>query len=315
MATHDSQTTLSIVVPVYRGRDCLDELYRRLIDSLTQITNRFEIILVDDGCPENSWEKIAQLANTDERVIGVKLSRNFGQHAAITAGLDRSKGTWIVVMDCDLQDQPEEIHRLFQKKDDGYPVVFARREHRQDSLYRKAGSFLFSKILAYLTDTPHDASIANFGIYHRRVIEAVVHMREKMRFFPLMVKWSGFRSAIINVKHAKRLTGRSSYSLFRLIRLASEVAIAYSNKPLRLIIAIGFFISTLAFSFAVYLFALAAKGQVEVMGWSSIMVSIWFLAGLTLMTLGIVGLYVGKTFDETKQRPIYVIQETYEKNH
>jgi dolichol-phosphate mannosyltransferase len=300
---------LSVVIPIYRAQACLDELYRRLIVSLLSITEKFEVILVNDGCPENSWSKIQDIVKKDPRFHGINLSRNFGQHRAITAGLDVTKGEWIVVMDCDLQDQPEEICKLWKKIEEGDDVIFARRLRRNDSLFRKCGSFLFAKVLGYLTDTKQDPSTANFGIYHRRVIDSVNQMRENLRFFPLMVQWTGFRTSTIDVSHAQRADGKSSYSIFKLIKLAAEVAIAFSNKPLRLFVMFGFLLSFIAFLSALLVVVLTLKGIISVLGWPSLMVSIWFLAGLIIMTLGVVGLYIGKIFDETKKRPIYIIRE------
>jgi dolichol-phosphate mannosyltransferase len=300
---------ISIVSPVYKAFNILDELVRRIIQSVESISSDYEIILVDDACPENSWEKIEALANVNSKIKGIKLSRNFGQHYAITAGLDHAKGDWIVVMDCDLQDQPEEIEKLLIKAQQGYEIVLAQRENRKDTFIKKTYSKVFYRTLGYLTGSEQDETIANFGIYSKKVVIEIIKLRESIRYFPTMVKWVGFRVAKVPVEHAERIEGKSSYNLKRMLNLALDIVLAYSDKPLRLTIKFGVIISFVAIMMAFYTLIKWLAGGIVVIGYASLITSIWFLSGCILITLGVVGLYVGKTFEGVKNRPLYIIDK------
>lgn len=300
---------LSIVSPVYRADTLVRQLVSRIKAAVEPLGVSFEIILVDDRSPDNSWEAILEQAR-DERVRGFRLSRNFGQHRAITAGLEQCRGEWIVVMDCDLQDQPEEIPALYSHVQLGYDLVFARRVERQDSWLKRLSSRTFYRLLSYLTETKQDPAIANFGIYHRKVIDSVLAMRESIRYFPTMIRWVGFQSSSITVAHAERPEGNSSYNLRGLINLALDIILAYSDKPLRLTVKLGLAISTAAFVFVLITLARYLLGHSWEPGYASLIVSIWFFAGLLLSVLGIVGLYIGKTFEQAKNRPIFLIDTT-----
>ncbi len=223
---------LSIVSPIYRGEKMLDELVRRIIDSVKDITDDYEIVLVNDCSPDNSWEKIVQLCNENKKVKGVNLSRNFGQHYAITAGLSKTSGNWVVVMDCDLQDRPEEIPNLYAKTKEGFDSVFAQRVERQDTFMKRLSSAAFYFVFSFLTDSKQDKSVANFGIYNRKVVNAILSMGDSIRYFPIMAQWVGFRKGYLPVQHAERQVGSSSYSFFKLMRLASDNMIGFSDKPL-----------------------------------------------------------------------------------
>jgi len=298
----------SIISPIYKAENILPTLVKRIEESMLEITTDFEIILVEDGSPDNSWEEIERLSKSNKRIVGIELSRNFGQHYAITAGLDHAKGEWIVVMDCDLQDQPEEISKLYSKAKEGYDVVLASRQARQDTFFKRTFSFLFYKVLSYLTGYKQDESVANFGIYHKDVVSAIVKMRESIRYFPTMVKWVGFKTTKIKVEHAQRLGGETSYNMKKLIKLAIDIILAYSDKPLQIMIKIGFIISASSMFVALYFLFKWISGMISVTGFTSLIVSIWFLSGVIMMTLGIVGLYIGKTFEGVKNRPIYIIK-------
>ena len=300
---------LSIVSPVYRAEKIIPVLVDRIKKAVESITNDYEIVLVEDCGPDNSWKVIEDVAATDSKVVGLKLSRNFGQHYAITAGLDNAKGDWIIVMDCDLQDMPEEIPKLYAKAQEGYDVVLARRHVRKDGFLKTFFSAAFYRTLGYLTGSEQDETIANFGIYSRKAIEAVISMRESIRYFPTMVKWVGFRSTKMNVEHDKRLEGASSYNYKRLFNLAIDIILANSDKPLRLFIKAGViisFVSVLVAFGAIYKWL---HGDIVVLGYTSLIVSIWMLSGVMMAILGVVGLYVGKTFEGVKRRPLYVVEK------
>lgn len=301
---------ISVIIPVYRCATCLIELYLQLTKTMSELPVPYELIFINDSSPDKSLEVIKNIAKKDSLVKIIDLSRNFGQHAAITAGLTTCIGEWTVVMDCDLQDRPQEIPKLYKKALGGYDIVLARRQFRQDNFLKRNFSKLFYNLLSYLTDTQQDGSVANFGIYHRRVINAVLKMGDYVKYFPTMIKWIGFRSTAVDVQHGKRYEGKTAYSFRKLTKLALDVMFAFSDKPLRLTVKLGLLVSFLAIVFAIINMILYVRGEIEVTGWASLIISIWFLSGLIIFVLGIVGLYIGKTYEKVKDRPVFVIKET-----
>ena len=300
---------ISIVSPVYRAEKILPELVSRIKESVEKITFDFEIILVEDHGLDDSWQVIEEIAQSNKNVIGIKLSRNFGQHYAITAGLDAAKGEWVVVMDCDLQDQPEEIPNLYAEAMKGYDVVLAQRYQRKDGFLKRFFSAAFYRVLGYLTGSKQDETIANFGIYNRKVIDAVISMRESIRYFPTMVKWVGFKSTKLKVDHNERAEGVTSYNFKKLLNLALDIILAFSDKPIRLAVKLGLLIAAMSVVISIVYLVKYLVGHVVVLGFTSLIISIWLLSGLIMATLGVVGLYVGKTFEGVKQRPIYIIEK------
>jgi glycosyltransferase involved in cell wall biosynthesis len=301
---------ISVVVPVYKAENCLDELYRRLVASLESITSDFEIILVEDCGGDNSWQVIKQMSAGDSRVRGIQFSRNFGQHYGITAGLDHCHGDWVVVMDCDLQDRPEEIPRLYAKAQEGYDIVLARRIARQDPPLKRISSLLFYKIFSYLADIKYDGASGNFRIMSHKVVASFRRMGEQLRFFGGLVQWLGFPTASIEVEHSERFDGKTTYTFSKLWKLAAETIIAYSDKPLRIGVRFGFGMAGLAFSYGVYILMRALVYGSPIPGWNSLIVSMYFIGGIIIAMLGIIGIYLGKAFDESKKRPLYIVRRT-----
>lgn len=301
---------ISVVVPVYGCRSCLKELARRVTDTVENIPARLELIFINDASPDNAWALIEEMNREDNRIKGINFARNFGQHRAITAGIDHAAGDWVVVMDCDLQDKPEEIDRLYRKALEGYDIVFGKRVDRQDKWLKRKGSQLFYKIFDYFTERSSDHMIANYSISNKKVVDGFRSMREQNRNFPLFIQWMGFATATIHVEHCARKQGKSSYDIRKLVMLAMDTIISQSNKPLRLSIQFGFFISLISFIYGIYLFIRYFFLNQTVHGWTSVMVSIYFIGGLLFSNLGILGLYIGKVFNETKGRPLYLIKET-----
>ncbi len=301
---------ISVVSPVYNSQNIVPLLVNRVEEVLKHITEDYEIILVDDYSTDNSWQSIETAAKSNLKIKGIKLSRNFGQHYAITAGLDNAFGEWVIVMDCDLQDRPEEIINLYKTAIEGnYDIVLAGRINRKDKYLKKMYSKYFYKILGFLTGTKHDASVANFGIYSKCVIREIKSLRESIRYFPTMVNWVGFRKTTIIVTHSEREEGKSSYNFKKMFNLAIDIILAYSDKPIRITIKLGIFISFVSFIMSLYTFIKWYNGTINVVGYSSLIISIWFLSGCILTTLGIIGLYVGKIFEGVKGRPIYIIEK------
>lgn len=300
---------LSVISPIYKGEKMLDELVFRVETSVETFTKDYEIILVNDSSPDDSWNRIKEICAKDKKVKGVNLSRNFGQHYAITAGLTESAGEWVVVMDCDLQDRPEEIPNLYQKAQEGYDTVLAQRIERKDGYFKRLSSILFNATFAFLTDQEQDKTVGNFGMYHRQVINAVLSMGDSVRWFPLMVKWVGFNIAYLPVEHAERAEGKSSYSFRRLFSVASDNMIAFSNKPLRLMLQFGFFVVVISVLVALFYLGRYLSGGIAVDGFTTMVLSMWILGGIIIMMIGMTGIYIGKTFDKTKGRPIYIIRD------
>lgn len=301
---------ISVVTPAYRCNECINELYQRLIKTFkTMEINDYEILFVNDGSPNNDWEVIRRLCQKDEKVKGINLTRNFGQHKAITAGLDFAKGEWVIVMDCDLQDQPEDIPKLYTKTKEGYNVVLARRFNRKDHFLKKFFSKSFNILFSYLIEQKIDNTISNFSIISRKVINEIIKMRENNRSHVLQIYWLGFDIAYVDIEHSKRYKGSSSYNFKKSLNLAIDFSFSQSNKPLKLFVKLGSTISVISFIYGIYLIINYLINKTTLTGWSSIMISMFFIGGLLLSSMGILGIYVGKIFDEVKSRPIYTIKE------
>lgn len=305
---HTPTPLISVVIPVYKAEKILDELYRRLRDALETVSTNFEIVLVEDCGGDRSWDVIERLAAADPRVVGLQFSRNFGQHYGITAGLDQCRGDWVVVMDCDLQDAPEEIPRLYAKAREGYDVVLALRGPRQDPLRKRVTSWLFYRVFSFLADIDIDGDSGNFRIMSRQVVDNFGRMREQLRFFGGHVQWLGFTTTGLQVRHAERLEGSSTYTFSKLCKLAADTILAYSDKPLRMAATLGLTMAGVSFAFGGWLLGRALLQGTAIPGWSSLIVSLYFIGGLIIGILGILGIYLGKTFDEVKRRPLYVLR-------
>ncbi len=306
MATHPH---ISIVSPVYRGEKMVHELVERIVKSVSIITEDFEIILVNDASPDASWLAIQKECAADERVKGIDLSRNFGQHYAITAGLTYAKGDWVVVMDCDLQDRPEEIPNLYAKAQEGWDIVRAHRTNRTDKGWKRLSGKIFHAVFDWMSGVKTDRDLANFGIYNQRVIAAYNSVGEYNRAFGSIIRYLGFRTIVLNVQHAERAEGKSSYTLAKLLKLSFDVVIAHSNKPLRMAVGLGFMMSMISIIIAVYNVIARLTGIIALAGFTTTVFSIWFVGGLILFVMGILGLYIGKIFDQVKGRPNFVVRE------
>ena len=304
---------ISVVVPVYGCKAALEELYTRLCLSLEKICNEFEIILVNDNCPQNSWEIIEQICHKDKRVKGIEMARNFGQIKAITAGLDYCNGDWVVVMDCDLQDRPEEIINLYNKAQEGYDVVFARRKNRNDSLLKVFVSKVFYKIYSFASDGYYDPAICNFSISKRIVIENYCKMRELHRAFVIYIKWLGFKQTAIDVEHDPRKEGKSSYNMKKRLKMAGEILTSQSDKLLRLMVEFGFLMTFISF-IAIIVFTINYFTKHVMAGWTSIIAVNCLIGGMIIMVVGLVGIYVGNIFMQVKDRPLYVIRQILNDN-
>jgi dolichol-phosphate mannosyltransferase len=302
--------TLSIVVPVFNEQGLIKELINQLKLNLNGLTEDYEIVIIDDGSKDDTWEKIKVEASQDKRVKGLKLSRNFGHHYAITAGLHNAKGKWVVVMDGDLQDRPEVIPHLFKKANEGNDVVFVNRKNRTESYSYILLQRIYYKMLNYLSGVKFNPEQANFSIINRKVVEAFIEFPENARFYASTIKWLGFKTASIDAEHGKRFIGKPSYTFKKRIKLATDVIIAFSDRPLKVAINLGIFISLISFLFLLWFVLKWFFVGVTVNGWFSLIFFTLFLGGIILIVLGIIGVYIGRIYTEVKKRPLYVIDES-----
>lgn len=300
---------IAVIIPVYGCPEALSELTARLHKALGAMTDDYRVVLVDDACPKNSWGVISSECELSPKVVGIKLSRNFGQHYAILAGMRSIDAEHYVVMDCDLQDAPEIIPSLAQAAAGGFDKVLVRRKQRKHGLIEKVTSVLFYKFLSYMTETEQDASVGNFGIYSNKVVQALTGLGERSRLLPVHSRWIGFSHTFLDIEHNERHSGLSSYSWKKRMALAIDIVLSFSDKPLWLVVKLGFSISAVAFCYALYVLLRWLFGSIAVEGWTSLIISVWLLSGFILATLGFVGVYVAKTFDETKGRPLYIIDK------
>ena len=301
---------ISIVIPVFNESTLILELVKQVRSNVGLITPDYEIVLVDDGSVDETWNLITNEAGNDLRVKGIRFSRNFGHHYAITAGLQKAIGEWVVVMDGDLQDRPEVIPDLYKKAQDGYDVVFVSRQNRPEKFHYKILQKIFYVILRFLSGINFDSTHANFSILSKKVVEAYKSFPENARFYVSTIKWLGFNSTAIIADHGDRFSGVTSYTIKKRIKLAADIIIAFSERPLKFAINIGILISTSSIVFALLIVLNAITYGYSVLGWPSLMVSIYFLSGINLIVLGIFGTYLGRIFQEVKNRPLFIIRES-----
>lgn len=297
---------LSVVIPVYGCAGCIEELHKRLSVVLPGITRDYEIILVDDCSPDHSWPLLQKLAARDPRVIALLLSRNFGQHAAITAGLSQSRGDWTVVMDCDLQDPPEEIPRLYREAMAGCDVVYTRRLEKQHSLSRRSAASVYFRVLRLLGGGTQPGVQGSFTLISRAVVDAFLSMGDRDRHYLFILRWLGFPSSEIEYEHAERYAGRSSYSLARLLGHAMAGVFFQTTAILRWVVYVGFALAFASFVLAVYFLYQYFMHDVPP-GFTSLAVLILLTGGIVTIGVGTVGLYVGRTFEQVKGRPLFVV--------
>jgi dolichol-phosphate mannosyltransferase len=302
---------LSVVVPVYGCADCLRHLHERVTAVLDGLVPSYELILVDDRAGDGSWDEIERLADRDPAVRGVLLSRNFGQHAAITAGLSYAHGDWVVVMDCDLQDPPEEIPRLYAKALEGYDIVFGRRSNKPTNWVRKSVGALYFRGLRVFTKADVDGQYGTFSILSARVARAFLRLGDHDRHYLMILRWLGFETAFVDYEPSPRYRGRSSYGLFRLINHAIDGVFFQTTVLLRWIVYLGFSIAGLGGCAAVYLLIARIAGQAYP-GWTSLVVLILVMCGFIILSTGITGLYIGKLFEQSRGRPIFVVDRVVE---
>ena len=299
---------ISVVVPVYGCRDCLQELHQKTRAALESLTDDFELVLVDDASPDDAWQTVRELAAVDDRVRGLRLSRNFGQHAAITAGLAASRGHWVVVMDCDLQDPPEEIPRLYAKALEGYDVVLSRREERVEPLARRLAAGAYFRIHNMIARSNLHTNYTNLSVISRKVVDSFLALRDLDRQYLLILHWLGFKRAEVEVRQATRYAGRSAYTVRQLTRVAIDGLFFQSTVLLRWVVYFGFLLALGGGALAGYaLFSWITGHQLP--QWTALPIFGLLLAAFIIISGGVTGLYVGKIFDQVKGRPLFVVDE------
>lgn len=309
----NSRKLLSIVVPLYNEFDVISEFYRRIKDVVDSLDNfEVELIFVDDGSTDNCHEIILSFAETDSHIKLIRFSRNFGHQVAITAGIDMSKGDAVVVIDSDLQDPPELIKEFILKWEQGFDVVYGMREERKgESKFKIFSASLFYRLLKCLVKIDIPVDSGDFRLMSRRVVNQLKNLKERDRFIRGLISWIGFKQIGVSYSRDKRYAGYTKYPLGKMLKLALDGITSFSTVPLRFVTLLGFIASLLSFIYGCSVFIQKAFG-VTVQGWATIMVGMIFLGGVQLICLGIIGEYIGRIYNESKERPMYVIDEVYE---
>lgn len=303
-----AQIRFSVVVPVFNEEEVLQETYRRLTQVMEGLASPYEIVFVDDGSTDRSPEILDRLALEDPRVRVIHFSRNFGHQAAITAGMDYAQGEAVIVIDADLQDPPEVIPEMVAKWQEGYEVVYGKRAKREGETYfKRVTAAFFYRLLRAMTEIDIPLDTGDFRLMDRKVVEVMKLLREKNRFIRGLVAWVGFRQVALEYVRHRRFAGTTKYPLRKMLKLAWDGITAFSHKPLKLAAYLGFALSFLSFVYLVVIVVLKLLGKSTVPGWASLAVINLFFSGIILIILGIMGEYLGRIYDEAKNRPLYVV--------
>lgn len=308
---------ISVVVPCYNEKEVLGELYQRLTAAAEAWQESYEVILVDDGSDEATWHQIEEIHGRDPRWKAVRFSRNFGHQTAVSAGIALAGGRAVIVIDADLQDPPEELHRFLAKWREGYEVVYGLRRKRKEGLVKRTCYHGFYRILAGISQPPIPVDSGDFCLMDRKVVDLLKSMPERNRFVRGLRAWVGFRQIGLEYERQAREAGRPKYNFRKLVRLAVDGILSFSTWPLRLATRLGLIVSTIAFLGAVFTFVqrvfadwFAKIGLGPVPGFATIVIAILFLGGVQLICLGIIGEYIGRIYDEVKGRPSWIVRES-----
>ncbi len=301
--------TLSVVIPVYNEIELIEELIGRTNKVLLEMEISYEILLVDDGSVDDSWSRITSLKARFPNLKSIKFSRNFGHHYAISAGLREVTGDFAVVMDGDLQDRPEVIPKLFQKIHEGFDVVFVARENRPESKLYLLLQRIYYFVLNTLSGLEFNSKYANFSIINRKVIDSFNLLSENTRFYGSSILWLGYKKGEVSAQHGTRFAGKPSYTISKRIRLALDVIIAFSDRPLKFAIYLGITQALVSIIFVVNLVSKYFLGSNSESIQEIILASIFLSTGIIVLILGLIGIYIGRIYRETKMRPLFLISE------
>lgn len=304
-----SATEISVVLPCFNEVENIPELRRRLVTVLEATGRSFEVVFVDDGSRDGSWEAMSAQAAEDPRLRAIRLSRNFGHQMALTAGVDRARGRLVAVMDADLQDPPELLAEMLAKADEGYEVVYAQRSAREgESAFKLATAHLFYRLLRRWTNVEIPVDTGDFRLMGPKAVAAFRSLRERHRFIRGMTAWVGFRQVAVSYVRPPRLHGETKFPLRRMVRFALDALTSFSHVPLQLGTWLGFGVSLFAFLYILVVLALKVLGINE-RGWTTLMGWMLLLGGVQLMLIGVLGEYLGRIYDEVKRRPLYLVSE------
>lgn len=309
MNTSKSKKHLSVVIPLLNEEGNIQVLYSSLIPVLERLGKDFEIIFVDDGSKDSSFAQIAGISAKDERVLGVSLSRNFGHQIALTAGMEHASGDVVITMDGDMQHPAEVIADLYKKYEEGYDIVNTIRTETADSgVFKKVTSSWFYRIINNLSDIHIEPAAADFRLMNRKTVDAFLQLREKDRFTRGLISWMGFKQAMIPYTAPPRFSGRSKYSITKMFRFAADGITSFSAKPLRVSFFAGLIVSLIGLLYSIYAIIEYFGGK-TIPGWTSILVSILIIGGIQLISIGIIGEYLARVFNEAKNRPLYLVKQ------
>ncbi len=303
------QTQISIVIPLLNEEGNIKVLYESLLPVVEKISANYEIIFVDDGSKDSSFDIITKISQLNKRVLGISLSRNFGHQIALSAGLEHASGEAVVMLDADMQHPPEIIVDLYNKYKEGFDIVNTIRTETADvGIFKKITSYYFYKLINRLSDIHIEPAAADFRLMNRKTVNAFLQMKEKDRFTRGLVSWMGFKQAQIEYIAPQRFAGKSKYSLLKMFRFAADGITAFSAKPLRVSFFAGIIVSFTGLLYAIYAVFQYFGGK-NIPGWTSILVSILIIGGIQLISIGIIGEYLARVFNEAKNRPMYLVKE------
>ena len=303
------QTQISIVIPLLNEEGNIKVLYESLLPVVEKISADYEIIFVDDGSKDSSFDIITKISQLNKRVLGISLSRNFGHQIALSAGLEHALGEAVVMLDADMQHPPEIIVDLYNKYKEGFDIVNTIRTETADvGIFKKITSYYFYKLINRLSDIHIEPAAADFRLMNRKTVNAFLQMKEKDRFTRGLVSWMGFKQAQIEYIAPQRFAGKSKYSLLKMFRFAADGITAFSAKPLRVSFFAGIIVSFTGLLYAIYAVFQYFGGK-NIPGWTSILVSILIIGGIQLISIGIIGEYLARVFNEAKNRPMYLVKE------
>lgn len=307
-----STPTFSFIIPVFNEEETLIALYKRMIAILSDLGGDAEVIFVDDGSRDRSYALILDIHQMDPRFKAIHFSRNFGHQIAISAGMDFASGDAVIIMDADLQDPPEVVHSMIAKWREGYEIVYAIREERKgETFFKRITAALFYRLLGKLTEIDMPADVGDFRLVDRKALDAFKALREHNRYVRGMFSWVGFNQTGVRYVRDERFAGVTKYPLKKMLRFAADGVTSFSNVPLRLALNIGFLFSALSFITGLGAIILKILGIYMVPGWASVIVVVLFLGGVQLIVMGMLGAYIGRVYEEVKDRPLYIVKNLH----
>ena len=300
---------ISVVVPVFNEEENIDTLYRRCVNALTLITSRFEVVCVDDGSSDRTFDMLSRLHHQDHRLKVIALSRNFGHQPALLAGLSEARGRYIAIIDGDLQDPPEMIQKLYKRLLEGYDVAYAIRTKRKEELYKKAFYWIFYRLLGYLSHNTIPLDSGDFCVMKRKVVQEMLHMPEQSLFLRGIRSWVGFRQIGVEIERDERLQGIPKYSFKKLVNLALNGIFSFSNLPIKFLAGLGLFVTMFSVVYAVYLLLSKFIYDTVPEGFTTLILVLFLLSGVQLVALGILGEYITRIYQESRRRPLFIIDK------